>query len=398
MPKPLRKALIALTLVVLLGSLAALIVWRLMQVEADAQSEEATGPVPVEVAAIERGRIEDRRTFSGTLVPRAEFIVAPKVSGRVETLRVEVGDAVKAGDVIAELDDDELVQAVAQAQAELAVAEATLAQARSALEIAEREFERVKTLRERGIASESAMDTAEADLRAKRAQVDVEAAQVQRAQAALGSEQVRLSYTKVVASWDGGGDERIVSERFVDGGATVAANDPIVTVVDLSTVRAVLFVTESDYARLAIGQPVTLVTDAYMDETFEGRVLRLAPVFEEASRQARVEIEVPNRDRKLKPGMFVRAAVVLGTAEDTPIVPSVAVVRREDQTGLFIIDDGRDAVRWAPVKVGIEAGERVQVIGDGLTGRAVTLGQQLLEDGSSVRVADTHGAAEATGG
>lgn len=395
------KAVTLTLVVVLLGGVLALVGWRLMQ--SSAVGAEGDGPraAPVEVGPIEHGLIQDRRTFSGTLTPRAQFIVAPKVSGRVVSLKVDIGDAVAPGAVVAELDDDEFEQAVAQAQAELEVARAQLAEARSALEIARREYERVQTLRERNIASESALDAARADLHAKEAQVQVAEAQVQRAEAVLGTERIRLGYTSVAATWSNGGEERVVSERYVDEGATVAANDPIVTVVDLSRVRAVLYVTEHDYARLRVGQPATIQTGAYPGETFEGEVLRLAPVFEEASRQARVEVDVPNPDRKLKAGMFVRVSVVLDEVQDATIVPGAALVRRQGRDGVFVVNPEGTRVSFVPVRVGIRSGDRVQVVGEGLAGRVVTLGQQLVEDGSPIRIPELAAgfvAGEALGG
>jgi multidrug efflux pump subunit AcrA (membrane-fusion protein) len=97
-------------------------------------------PAPVEVAAVSRGPLTLRRTFNGTLKARAEFMVAPKVAGRIEKIFVNLADQVERGQVVAELDNDEYVQAVAQARADLAVARANLAEAKSALEQAEREF------------------------------------------------------------------------------------------------------------------------------------------------------------------------------------------------------------------------------------------------------------------
>ncbi|MBW2338286.1 MAG: biotin/lipoyl-binding protein, partial [Deltaproteobacteria bacterium] len=100
------------------------------------KSGKALRPVPVEVAQIQRGPIALQRTFSGELEALAEFVVAPKVSGRVERVVVNIADSIKRGQVVAELDNDEYVQAVAQAQADLLVARANQSQAKSALEIA----------------------------------------------------------------------------------------------------------------------------------------------------------------------------------------------------------------------------------------------------------------------
>jgi multidrug efflux pump subunit AcrA (membrane-fusion protein) len=103
--------------------------------------------IPVEAVQVEIGDIELRRTFSGTLQAYSEFVVAPKVSGRIEQINVDLADMVTRGQVVARLDNDEYVQAVRQAEAGLAVARANLAEAESLLKIAERELERVDKLR-----------------------------------------------------------------------------------------------------------------------------------------------------------------------------------------------------------------------------------------------------------
>jgi len=341
---------------------------------------------PVEVAPIERGEITERRTFSGTLRATAQFMVAPKISGRVERLDVDLADPIERGQVIAVLDSDEYVQSVAQAEADLAVARANLAEAESALEIAERALRRVEQLRERGIASDSQLDAATADHLAKQAQLEVAKAQVTREEAAVETAKIRLGYTNVVAGWTGGDDWRVVAERFVDEGDMVSANIPLVSIVELDPITGEIFVTEKDYARLKTGHSATLVTDAYPGEQFRGHIERISPVFRQNSRQARVELTIDNPEQRLKPGMFIRAAVVLETAEDATIVPDSAITKRNDQQGVFVVDEQTRTVSWRPVTSGIREGDRVQVFGDGLTGRVVTLGQQLVDDGSAITI------------
>lgn len=346
----------------------------------------ADAAVPVEVAAIGHGPMEHRRTFTGTLDPKAEFVVASKVSGRVEQLNVDLADTVSRGQHVAQLDDDEYVQSVAQANADFAVAKANLAEAESLLAIAERELQRVDKLRVRGVASESQRDTAKADQLAKQAHVTVSKAQVTRSEAALKAARIRLGYTKVMAAWRGGTDERVVAERYVDEGETVAANAPLLRIVELNPITAVFFVTERDYALLKNGQAVSLRTDSYPGEEFRGRIARIAPVFRESTRQARVEVGVDNSDLRLKPGMFVRATVVLDRVENATVVPEQALVRRDGTDGVFVIAGDGQSVNWREVEVGFRQGTRVQVTGEGLDTQVVTLGQQLLDDKSSVSV------------
>jgi len=349
-------------------------------------SGNAMRTVPVEVVEIQRGPIALLRTFSGELEAQAEFVVAPKVSGRVERVVVNIADTVSRGQVVAELDNAEYVQAVAQAQADLSVARANFSEAESGLEIANREFKRTESLLKRGIASDSEFDAATQDQLAKKARLRVAAAQVIKAESSLETANIRLGYTKVTAGWAGGDEHRVVAERYVDEGQTVAANAPLLLIVELNPIVGVVFITEKDYAHLRPEQLVSLTTDAYPDEKFTGRIDRIAPVFRKATRQARIEMTIDNSLFRLKPGMFITATVILTELPDVTIVPEQAVTIRDDKSGVFIVSaDGR-SVAWHEVKVGIREGRRVQVAGEGLAGRVVILGQQLISDGAFITI------------
>ena len=138
----------SLALVVLIAAgLAWLIAQRLLEGEEPVRTRADDQRVaPVEVAAIERGPIELRRSFTGTLDAHAEFVVAPKIAGRIEAMAVDLADTVTRRQVVARLDNAEYLLAVTQAEADLAVAEANLAEARSQLTIAERELQRLDQL------------------------------------------------------------------------------------------------------------------------------------------------------------------------------------------------------------------------------------------------------------
>ncbi|MCC6682069.1 MAG: efflux RND transporter periplasmic adaptor subunit [Phycisphaeraceae bacterium] len=371
-------------------ALAILLGWRVWRkLNVTTQDSRRQQPVPVAVAAVEHGPIELRRTFSGTLEARAAFDVAAKISGRVESIDLDIGDGVERGQVVAELDSDEYQQAVALAEAELAVAQATLAEAQSQLEIAQREYDRVRTLSERGVASESRLDTVLAEQATADAASRVAAAQVRKAEAALATARIRLGYTRVTVTWSAGEGERIVAERFVDAGDSVSANQPLLSIVEIDPLVGVIYVTESDYGQLASGLEATLSADAYPGRTFSAQVHRISPVFRAASRQARVELLVDNQQQALKPGMFIRATIVLDRAENAVIVPQSALTRRNDAYGVFLLSADGGQVNWQPVRMGIRDGDRVQVIADNLhdyRGHVVTLGQQLIDDESKIVV------------
>lgn len=395
------KYRIAVIAFVVTGCLAALFI--LFRPEATSISGPGGRPgpariAPVEVAPIERGSIDLRRVFNGTLESKAEFVVAPKVGGRIERLTVNIADSVKRDQLVAELDSEESVQAVNQAKADLEVARANLVEAENALKIASRELERIRILRQRGVASESQLDSVDANHLAKESEAEVARAQVIRAESALKSAQVRLGYTRVSAGWSGGDDERVVAERFVDEGETVSANAPLLRIVELDPIVAVVYVTERDYARLQAGQKATLTTDAFPEEVFEGEIERIAPVFKQSTRQARVELIVNNDQKRLKPGMFVRVTIVLDRQENAQIVPEKALTKRGDRTGVFLVADDGKSVRWREVEVGIQDGSRVQVIAEDLDGRVVTLGQQMIEDGAAITIPSDQGAPQTVSG
>ncbi len=350
-------------------------------------------PAAVSVAPVEQRSIAERRIFSGSLEASARFVVAPKVGGRVASLAVDLGDTVERGQVVATLDDAEFVQAVEAAKAELGVAEAQVAEARAEAQVAGKEQRRVSSLSNKGVLSASQRDQIEAEAAMADAAVRVARARVQAAQAALAAARVRLGYTQVTADWPEGEGEgtRVVADREVDAGETVAANAPLMTIVDLRPLTGVIYVTEADYARLRVDQDVTLRTDVWPGRTFTGRIARIAPVFREASRQARVELSVQNAEGALKPGMFVRATTTLDAVDDATVVPVSALAVRDGVEGVFVVDGevakgSEAAVKWQPVERGIVAEERVQ-LRDPLSGHVVTLGQQLVEDGSRVTIA-----------
>lgn len=378
--------LTALLIVVAIGAFR--VIRSQNQNRGDAQiGTQGSRAVPVEVARIQRGPIALRRTFSGELEAKAAFVVAPKVSGRVQRIFVNIADPVAQGQIVAELDNAEYVQAVAHARADLEVARAELSGAVSALEIVDREFKRTDSLLKRGIASDSEYDAARQDQLARQAELKVAAAEVTKAESSLETARIRLGYTKVTAGWTDGGRHRVVAERYVDEGQTVAANAPLLLIVELQPIVGVIFVTEREYAHLKPGQPVSLATDAYPGRQYTGFIDRIAPVFRKSTRQARVEMTIDNLQNQLKPGMFIRGTVVLAREPDATLVPEQALTVRDDQTGVFVVSaDGRSAA-WRAVDVGIREDGRVQVAGDGLSGRVVVLGQQLIDDGSLIKIA-----------
>lgn len=398
-----KSALLATsaTLVVVLGAGVA---WRLAENDGGAGERGERGPAAVRVADIERGPIEERRVFTGTLEASARFTVAAQRAGRIESLAVDLADPVERGQTVARLDDGEARQDLLQAEAQVAVARAQQMEAVSTQNIAERSATRLETLHEQGVTSDTQLDTGRAELLSARAAVAVAEADVTRAQAGVRTAEIRLQETEARAVWtleEGEPDgPRIVAERYVSEGDSVSTHTPLFSVVDLDPVIAVIFVTERDYGRIVSGQPAVLDVDAWPGRTFAGRVARVSPVFDAGSRQARVEVAVPNADAALKPGMFARVGVSLQQIDDAITVPADALTRRDGKPSVFLLSTDGQTVHQRAVRTGITAGDRVQLLSGGpqappdavddppLSGRVVTLGQQLLNEGSAVNVVE----------
>lgn len=365
-------------------------VQRGMGVEARSRSRGPDEPevTPVRVAPIQRAVVlEDNREFSGTLAARAKFVVAAEVSGRVASVSVALGDPVVRGQAIATLDPDRFQQGVAEAKSELAIGRSEHAAAERQVEISTRALGRVEALRDRGIASAEEFEAAQAQVLSAQAQRDVAQARIARANASLRTAKLELGYTEVRALWDESqGDGWVVAERHVDPGERVAVHAPLLSLVSLDPLDAIVFVAEEDYARLHVGLAVVLVAEAFPGETFQGRVERVAPVFQAETATARVEISVDNADHRLKPGMFIHAVVTLARAENATVVPEEAIVSRDGQEGVFVLGSEGAAVTFVPVELGIRGEHDVEVRGLATAGQVVTLGHEQLESGSVVRV------------
>ncbi len=355
-----------------------------------APAPESTGSgsivaIAVELSPAEHGSLVTRQRLAGNLEPAAEFQVAPKVAGQIVEVLADIGDSVARGDVVVRLDDAEFQQSVAQARAALAVAEARLQEARSAADLATRRLDRIERLESRGVASASELDDARGEAQAQQAAVAVARAQRDQAEAALNSAEVRLGYTRVRADWPGEDETRLVGERMVDAGDTVAANTPLLSIVDIDQLRAVIEVPQSLYGSLAVGDPAQILPPGPDSQAVEARISRIAPRFDPESRRTRVELIVDNQQRRLAAGMFVQVGLESRRVDDAVIVPRAALVSRQGRRGIFTVAPDADTASFVPVEVALETDDRAALRGiDSLAGPVVVLGQDQLTDGAVI--------------
>lgn len=365
------------------GLIIVLLVFRLTQLfmkgRGGGQLEDQRPAVAVEVAAVRFGPIREIRKFTGTVHPYNRYIVAPKVSGRVIQINKRIGDPVREGELIARIDDAEYQQAVREAEASMKIAEASLAESRSQFDLARQEKERAQSLETKGLVTAAELDAALSNYEAREARYRLALAQVEQREAVLASSRIRLGYTRLNASGAG-----FIGERFVDEGALLAPNTAVVLVVGIDSLIVRTMITERDYGHIERGQPVDVLVDAFQDKRFYGSVARIAPMMQEASRMAEMEVEVDNESHMLKPGMFARIEVVTAERDSAQLVPSTAVVERSGESVLFVVPDGETVARYVRVTTGIVTPELAEILEPAIRGRVVTLGQHLLDDGSPV--------------
>lgn len=388
---PRAATLITATLFLLAAGLLA---WMLLGPEDDAapagRGGGETRPVAVAIADIEVRDLVERRRFTGSIEGADRIEITPRVGGRVAEVFVNLGDRVEPGDPLLQLDTEEFEQDVAQAAAELEVAEASLAEALASRDAARRELQRTRELRGQGIASRSELEAAETELALSQTRVALAESQIRQRRSALRTREIQLGYARIEA--DAANGTRWVAERHVDPGAVISASEPALALVRLQPVRAVLAVTEADYGRLSPGQDAQVRTGAYPDAAFAGTIARIAPEFRPGSRQARIEVEIPNEDTRLRPGMFVEAAITLGRRAQARAVPRDAIIQRETGPTLFSVDRSgeRPLARLHHVVTGIRDGDWVELLDPDLPPgtEVVVLGQHLLGDGTPLRTTD----------
>jgi HlyD family secretion protein len=379
------KLVTAIAVLASLGGLGVVFAQRVEEsIEARRQAE-----LPVEIEA-PRVRTEPLRRhdlaaevrFTGTLRAVRRVDVVPEIGGRIEETSVEVGDRVERGQLLAIIEHQSLVLAASQAKANRSVAAASLERAELDVDTASRELHRVRELAQRGAASQAeleraevAVDTAQAILRSARSQH-------RGAKAAAGLSADSLGDSRILSPLTG-----TVTKREIDVGTRVNPGTVAFEIQDIDELELVGAVTARDFARLAIGQAVTIRVDARPDEAFAGTVRTMSPSLDPVTRRAAIQVSVANPDHRLLPNQFADAAVVVEQRTGVLAVPRDAVVMTPSGPDLYTVRDGHAVLARArlgatedalvPVLEGLREGEPV-----------VVAGQAELRDGLAVVVLD----------
>jgi HlyD family secretion protein len=328
-------------------------------------------PVTVELASVTRREMIDTIMVVGNLVGAATVDAVPRGQGRLEAVYVKLGDPVRRGQAIAKIEDREIVEQIKQAEATFNVSQATIRQRHADLKLAQNNMERSKSLFERDLLPRQTFDDTDARYQAAMAQLELAEAQMAQARARLDELKINLSNTVITSPVDG-----FIGKRTLDPGASVGVNTSFISVVDIRTVRLVINVVEKDLRRIHQGVAADVEVDAYPGEHFAGRVARLAPILDPATRTAQVEIEIANPQFRLKPGMYARVRFTVEKHENALVVPTLSVVDLQGKLGVWVPGEG-DQPSFQPVTIGIEQQEFTELTS------GVTEGQKIISTGAA---------------
>jgi HlyD family secretion protein len=313
-------------------------------------------PMTVEVVKVTRGNISAHLNVVGNLIGAATVDVAPKTGGRLVSINVKLGDQVRRGQLIGKIEDREIVEQIRGAEASHNVASATIRQREADLNLALTNVERSRNLYGRQLLPRQTLDDAEARYTSAQAQLDLANAQLAQSASRLQELRINLGNTSVTSPVNG-----FIAKRHVDTGAWVSQNAPLVSVVDISSLRLVANVVEKDLRVVGVGDRAVVEVDAYPGEKFNGRIARVSPVLDPATRTASMEVEVPNPQYRLKPGMYANVNLEIEGRENVLVVPKISLVDSEGKRGVYLpTDDGKAMFRQ--VTIGIEDSDRAEIL------------------------------------
>ena len=301
----------------------------------------------VSVAQVFVREVPQEAVYTSTVQAYVKNNIAPQMAGRITKINVEIGDFVKEGQILAEIDKAQLLQAQLQLQNQ------------------EVELQRLKSLYEEGGLSQSDYDAIQMQYNVLKTQVE------------------NLVENTTLRSPING----VVTARNYDVGDMYAMSMPIFTVEQIVPVKLLVGVSETDYSKVKKGDSVVVTADAIPGKTFYGKVNRIYPTVDPATRTFTVEVKIDNNYKTLRPGMFVRATVNFGTNNNV-VIPDVAVVKQQGSGERFVyVLNADNTVTYKKVVLGRRMGAEYEVLEGLEDGDRIVIGGQIrLKDGVKVIV------------
>ncbi|MGA7457103.1 MAG: efflux RND transporter periplasmic adaptor subunit [Methyloceanibacter sp.] len=324
-----------------------------------AQAQDGkSATVPVEAAKVTAAPLSEQVTAVGTLLSDEAVTVSSEIPGRLKEIHFQEGQPVEKGAPLFTLDDS--------------VYRAQLDDAEAKLKLAEQTNKRTSTLFSNKYATAQSADEAASNLAVSTAATELA--------------RVQLEKTRIVAPFSG-----IVGLRHVSVGEYITAGQALVNLEAIDPVKADFRVPEKFLPAIRVGQTIRIKVDAFPDASFEGKVYAIDPKLDVSGRSLLVRALVPNKDQRLRPGLFARVTVLLQLKEDALTVPEQAIMPQGDSQFVFKIIDGK--VKLTKVVTGTRREGRVEIVeGLAVGDQVVTAGQLKIRDGSAVSVVGATGA------
>ena len=300
------------------------------------------------VVTVNKQSVPQQTTYTSSVEAYAKNNIAPQQALRISKINVEIGDFVKAGQILAEMDGLQLQQAELQ------------------MKNNETEFQRLKDLYEAGGLSKSDLDAMELSYKVSKT-----------------TYQNLLDNTILRSPING-----VVSARNYDKGDLYSMGQPIYTVEQIAPVKLLVGISEAEYSKVKKGNEVEIGVDAFPGKSFKGTINRIYPTINQLTHTFNVEVIVPNKDYVLRPGMFARVTVRFG-ANNNVVIPDTAVIKQTGSGERFVYVLNADGtVTYQNVKLGVRNGNEYEVLEGVEDGAKVVVdGQARLRDGIKVRIA-----------
>jgi len=329
---------------------ALLVAFALLCSLSSTQAYANEGPL-VEVVKVERNLVRDELVTFGSLRPDESVMIRPEIAGRIAQLHFREGQRIETGALLVSLDDS--------------IARAELAQAQANLNLAENNFNRAQMLFKRGASNAQALDEANAQQQASRA--------------SLALSQARLDKTRILAPYDG-----VLGLRQVSPGDYLSEGQDIVNLEVLDPLKVDFRIPQKAVSQIRLKQVIEISLDAYPGERFTGEIFAINPRLDEAGRSQAIRAHISNRDGRLSPGQFVRVSVILAERPNALVIPEEAIMPVGEQLLVNLVVEGKVELR--EVKLGKRLAGKVEVL-EGLQGdeTLISAGWQKVRAGASVR-------------
>jgi membrane fusion protein (multidrug efflux system) len=350
----------------------------------------ASGPATVSTVGIESKRLSTTIALPGQLEPYEQVDIYPKVTGFVESVTVDRGSRVKAGQLLVRLTAPELVSQKSQAEAAVRAAESQLATAKAKLASDQGTYEHMQAAAKTpGVLAENDVAVAGQTVTADKALVEAAEQNIAAAREGLKTVGQGEAYLTITAPFAG-----VVTTRNLHPGALIgpasggAGSMPILQIVNDRRLRLVVPIPEAQVGIMKAGQAVSFTVPAYPEQIFKAPIARVAEALDMKSRTMPVELDVQNRDGKLAPGSFATVKWPLDRGYPTLFVPTTAVTN--DQQHTFVIRVRNEKAEWVTVQTGQTVNGEVEVFGELAAGdQVVKLATDAIHSGDAVRVQGT---------